>query len=392
MNAGSYVFSPLCQFLPKDYFEYLVDKYEGNRYIKTFTCWNHLMVLLWAQLSGGECLRDISGSLAAHKSKFYHLGFGKSVYRTTLSEANEKRNVDIFRLFAERMIEIVQKKKTAVDDLFMEGIPHRVFALDSTTVILSLQKFQWSKVQQNKGGIKVHTMFDILTSIPVCNMITDHDIRDQSMMDCFDYEENAFYVFDKAYVKLLSLKRIDEPGGYFIVRRKEKMNFEVIEEYDCDAEKDSVLQDIKIKRSNRWAKARYTAPFRLVHYYSRENNIEPEFLTNNMDLEAFKIALLYKCRWQTELYFKWIKQHLRIKQFYGTSENAVKIQIYVGIIACCLVALVGAEYKLKMSPFELLRALSVSLFENGMSLKDFFVQAESVENLQSVSNKQLRLF
>ncbi len=392
MNAGSYIFRQLCQFLPKDYFEYLVDRYEGNRYIKSFTSWNHFTVLLWAQLSGRESLRDITGSLNAHKTKFHHLGFGKSVCRSTLAQANEKRNVNIFKLFAERIVALAQKKKIAVDDLFLESIPYRVFAADSTTIALSLEKFKWSKVQQGKGGIKIHTLFDILTNIPVCNIITDHDIRDQSMMDYFQYESNAFYVFDRAYIKLLSLKNIDEIGGYFIVRRKEKMNFTIIEKYACDTAKDGVLLDVKIVFSNRWAKARYKEPLRLVRYYSQENDCELEFLTNNMDLEAFKIALLYKLRWQIELYFRWIKQHLHIKQFYGTSENAVKIQIYVGIIAYCLVALVGAEYKLKMSQFELLRILSISLFEKGASLKNFLLQAEATDNFQSVSNEQLKLF
>ncbi len=392
MNNGSYIFKELCQFLPKDYFEYLVDKYNGNKYLKSFTCWNHLMVLLWAQLTTRESLRDIIGSLNAHKSKFYRLGFGKSVCRTTLSEANEKRNIEIFRLFAERMVEIVQKKKIAIDDLFIEGIPHRVFAVDSTTIPLELEKFRWSKKQNGKGGIKIHTLFDILTSIPVCNIITDHDIRDQSMMNYFQYESNAFYIFDKAYVKLLSLKKIDEIGGYFIVRRKKKMNFEIVEEYNCDGRKDGILRDLKIILSNRWAKARYKEPLRIIYYYSQEKKCVLEFFTNNLDLEAHKIAFLYKCRWQIELYFKWIKQHLRIKQFYGTSENAVKIQIYVAIIAYCLVALVGAELKLKMSPFELLRTLSISLFEKETHLKEFLLKAESYDNLQSVSNYELKLF
>jgi hypothetical protein len=349
------------------------------------------MVLLWAQLTSRESLRDIIGSLNAYQSKFYCLGFGKSVCRTTLSEANEKRDVEMFRLFAERIVEMAQKKKIAIDDLFLEGIPHRIFALDSTTVILKLEQFKWSKSHNGKGGIKIHTLFDILTSIPVYNIITDHSIKDQSIMDSFPYESNAFYLFDKAYVKLLSLGEIDKIGGYFVVRRKEKMNFEILEEYNSDGLKNGVLRDLKIVLSNRWAKSRYKKPLRIIYYYSEEKQCVLEFFTNNFDLEADKIALLYRCRWQIELYFKWIKQHLKIKQFYGTSENAVKIQIYVGIIAYCLVAIVGAEYKLKMSPFELLRVLNVSLFEKE-NIRDFLLRSESSENFQSVSDFNLRLF
>lgn len=391
MNNGMYIFRQLCHFLPRDYFEYLVKSYDGNKYVKSFTCWNHFLVLLWAQLTTRESLRDIIGSLNAHKSKFYHLGFGKSVCRTTLSEANEKRNVEIFRLFAERVVEIAQRKKINVDDLFMEGIPHRVFAIDSTTVSLDLGKFAWSKVQNDKGGIKIHTLFDILTSIPIYNIITDHDIRDQSVMDLFQYESDAFYIFDKAYVKLRSLSEIDRIGGYFVIRRKKKMNYEILEEYSCDGRQDGILRDLKICLSNRWAKERYRKPLRIIYYYSKEKKCVLEFFTNNMELEAHKIALLYKCRWQIELYFKWIKQHLRIKQFYGTSENAVKIQIYVGIIAYCLVALIGTELKSKQTPFELLRILSVSLFEKE-NLKEFLLNAESSMNYQNVSEYNLKLF
>ncbi|WP_320051689.1 IS4 family transposase [uncultured Acetobacteroides sp.] len=391
MNSGTYIFKQLCQFLPEDYFEYLVNKYDGNKYIKSFTCWNHFLVMLWAQLTARESLRDIIGSLNAHRSKFYRLGFGKSVCRTTLSEANEKRNVEIFRLFAERVVKIAQDKRGNIEGLFMEGIPHRVLALDSTTVTLKWEAYSWSKVQNGKGGIKVHTMFDILTSIPVYNVITDHDVRDQSVMDYFQYEPDAFYIFDKAYVKLLSLNKIDEAGAFFVVRRKEKMNFEIIEECSCDVHEKGILRDLKIRLSNRWAKARYQKPLRIIYYYNEEKKATLEFFTNNLDLEAHKIAYLYKCRWQIEMYFKWIKQHLRIKQFYGTSENSVKIQIYVGIIAYCLVALVGVELKSKSSPFELLRILSVSLFEKE-NLKEFLAKAELSENFQPVSNSNLKLF
>ncbi|WP_320053094.1 IS4 family transposase [uncultured Acetobacteroides sp.] len=391
MNSGTYIFKQLCQFLPEDYFEYLVNKYDGNKYIKSFTCWNHFLVMLWAQLTARESLRDIIGSLNAHRSKFYRLGFGKSVCRTTLSEANEKRNVEIFRLFAERVVKIAQDKRGNIEGLFMEGIPHRVLALDSTTVTLKWEAYSWSKVQNGKGGIKVHTMFDILTSIPVYNVITDHDVRDQSVMGYFQYEPDAFYIFDKAYVKLLSLNKIDEAGAFFVVRRKEKMNFEIIEECSCDVHEKGILRDLKIRLSNRWAKARYQKPLRIIYYYNEEKKATLEFFTNNLDLEAHKIAYLYKCRWQIEMYFKWIKQHLRIKQFYGTSENSVKIQIYVGIIAYCLVALVGVELKSKSSPFELLRILSVSLFEKE-NLKEFLAKAELSENFQPVSNSNLKLF
>lgn len=391
MNKNSYIFSQLSQFLPRDYFEYLVSKFQGNHYVKSFSCWNHFLVMLWAQLTARESLRDIVGSLEPHKQKFHHLGFGKSVCRSTLSQANEKRDVRIFQLFAERLVKLAQSKKINMENLFLEGINHRVFAADSTTVKLKRDQFWWSELQNGSGGIKIHTLFDVLTSIPVCNIITDHNIRDQSVMDLFDYEPDAFYIFDKAYVKLQSLSNIDSLGGFYIVRRKKKMRYEIVETYDCNGKTDGILMDLKIKFSNRWAKNLYKNHLRIVYYYCKERNCVLEFLTNNLDLEASKIAYLYKCRWQIELFFKWIKQHLKIKSFYGFSENAVKIQIYTCIVAYCLVAIVGADLKTKMSPFELLRILSVSLFEK-INLRDFVNCANSNSNLQIDSFQMLKLF
>ncbi len=391
MNKNSYVFTQLCQFLPRDYFEYLVKKYQGNRYIKSFSCWNHLLVLIWAQLSDRESLRDIVGSLKFHTSKFYHLGFGKSVCRTTLAEAGEKRDVRIFQLFAEKVVEIAQQKSINVDNLFLEDIDYRLFAVDSTSIRLNHQQFWWSKLQKGQGGIKMHTLFDILTHIPVYNIITDNDVRDQSMMDLFPYAADSFYVFDKAYVKLASLLRIDELGGFYIVRRKRKMSYEIVEEYNCPDKNDGVIRDLKIVLSNRWAKKRYQKPLRIVCYYSGEKNCLLEFFTNNFELEAHKIAYIYKCRWQIELFFKWIKQHLKIKQFYGTSENAVKIQIYTGIVAYCLIAIIRDEYKVQESPFELMRMLSVSLFEK-INLRNLLEGLNKMDNLQIETFQNLKLF
>jgi FOG: Transposase and inactivated derivatives len=210
-------------------------------------------------------------------------------------------------------------------------------------------------------------------------------------MDMFDYKSDAFYIFDKAYVKLASLSRIDSLGGFYVVRRKKKMRYDVLETYNSNEKETGILLDLKIVLSNRWAKNIYKAPLRIVHYYSKEKNCVLEFFTNNFDLDAQKIAYLYKCRWQIELFFKWIKQHLRIKRFYGFTENAVKIQIYTCITAYCLVALIGTELKTKMSPFELLRILSVSLFEK-TNLREFITGISTSADLQIDSFEMLKLF
>lgn len=391
MNRGNYIFTQICQFLPRDYFEYLVGKYQGNKYLKSFTCWNHLLVLIWAQFTSRESLRDITNSLRVHKTKFHHLGFGKDVCRTTLSEANEKRELKIFECFAERIIEIAQKKRVDVHNLFIQGIDNRIFAVDSTTIPLNQDLFWWSKIQKGKGGIKLHTLFDILTAIPVYNIITDNTVRDQSLMDLYPYQVGAFYIFDKAYVKLPSLSTIDNLGAYFVVRRKKKMNFEILQEYKCSNVSQGVFRDLKIRLSNRWACSRYTSPLRIVYYYSEEKKKILEFFTNNFDLEAKQIAYIYKSRWQIELFFKWVKQHLKIKRFYGTSENAVKIQIYVAIISYCLIAIIQKELKLNISPYELLRIFNVSLFEKE-NLKEFLTKTDVTSNYQNDSSLNLKLF
>lgn len=391
MNSGNYIFSQLCQFLPRDYFEYLVSKYQGNKYVKSFTCWNHLMVMIWAQLTCRESLRDITNSLKGHKNKFHHLGFGKSVCRSTLSEANEKRDLKIFQLFAERVIEMTQKKLSKVNDPLIDGLESRVFAIDSTTISLDLKQFWWSKVQKNSGGVKLHTILDLMTHIPVYNVITDNNVRDQSLMDIYPYEPHAFYVFDKAYLKLVALSDINETQAYFIVRRKKRMNFEILQEYNCPDPSNGVLRDLKIKLSNRWASTRYIHPIRIVYYYSTEKQCVLEFFTNNFELDAQLIAYLYKCRWQIEMFFKWIKQHLKIKRFYGISENAVKIQIYVAIITYCLTAIVGRELKLDISSFELMQILSVSLFEK-KNLREFLIEDEFKQKYQFDSSRNLKLF
>ena len=316
------------------------------------------------------------------------MGFGKSVCRTTLSEANEKRELKIFQLFAERIVKIAQRKRANIDSLLIEGINNPVFAIDSTTIPLNRKQFGWSKKQKSSGGVKLHTLFDILASIPVYNIITDNDVRDQSLMDSYPYESNAFYIFDKAYMKLTSLLKINQAGAYFIVRRKKRMNFEILQEFDCPDPSNGVLRDLKVQLSNQWARKRYTSPIRIVYYYSKEKQCVLEFFTNNFDLEAHKIAYLYKCRWQIEMFFKWIKQHLRIKRFYGTSENAVKIQIYVAIITYCIVAIIENDLKLSISPFELLQILSVSLFEK-KNIREFLGIENQMCHFDSSQNLKL---
>lgn len=371
MAQVAYIFNQLCSLLPRDHFEYLVKKHEGNSYMKTYSCWNHFLVMLWAQLTGRESLRDIESSLRAHKDKLYRLGMGKNISRNNLSHANATREVSIYRDFAQKVMNITlsqvgteEKELFTLSDGFnLSGL----FAVDSSTVYLDLTKFNWSVPQRGRGGIKLHTLYDILREVPVLCLITGHEERDQTFMENYPYRKGGMYVFDKAYIKTASMKEIDSISAYFVVRRKRGMSYSVIKELTAAVA--PIYGDKEISFSNRWARKGYPENLRLVQYYSMERNEVLDFLTNNFQLPAMTIAESYRNRWNIELFFRWIKQHLYVTRFYGTSANAVSIQIYVAVSAYCLVALAKALYDFKGTTYELLRVLSVSLFER-QPLKD----------------------
>lgn len=365
MAQVAYIFNQLCSLLPRDHFEYLVKKYEGNSYMKTYSCWNHFLVMLWAQLTGRESLRDIESSLRAHKDKLYRLGMGKNISRNNLSHANATREVSIYRDFAQKVMNITlsqvgteEKELFTLSDGFnLAGL----FAVDSSSVYLDLTKFNWSVPQRGRGGIKLHTLYDILREVPVLCLITGHEERDQTFMENYPYRKGGMYVFDKAYIKTASMKEIDSISAYFVVRRKRGMSYSVIKELTAAVA--PIYGDKEISFSNRWARKGYPGNLRLVQYYSMERNEVLDFLTNNFQLPAMTIAESYRNRWNIELFFRWIKQHLYVTRFYGTSANAVSIQIYVAVSAYCLVALAKALYSFKGTTYELLRVLNVSLFE-----------------------------
>lgn len=371
MAQVAYIFNQLCSLLPRDHFEYLVKKHEGNSYMKTYSCWNHFLVMLWAQLTGRESLRDIESSLRAHKDKLYRLGMGKNISRNNLSHANATREVSIYRDFAQKVMNITlsqvgteEKELFTLSDGFnLSGL----FAVDSSTVYLDLTKFNWSVPQRGRGGIKLHTLYDILREVPVLCLITGHEERDQTFMENYPYRKGGMYVFDKAYIKTASMKEIDSISAYFVVRRKRGMSYSVIKELTAAVA--PIYGDKEISFSNRWARKGYPGNLRLVQYYSMERNEVLDFLTNNFQLPAMTIAESYRNRWNIELFFRWIKQHLYVTRFYGTSANAVSIQIYVAVSAYCQVALAKALYGFKGTTYELLRVLSVSLFER-QPLKD----------------------
>jgi len=366
MNQGRYIFSQLCDFLPVDFFKWLVKKYKGNKYVKSFTCWNHLLVLLFGQLSNREGLRDLVVTLAPHKRAFHHLGFGKSVTRSNLSKANEVRDVRIFREFANRMIAIAREKRAGVKDFFLSN---KVYAFDSTTISLCLSVFWWTRLHHGRGGVKMHTLYDVTTDIPSFVIITDASVHDSKVMDQIPYESDSFYIFDRAYMATEHLFQIEMSEAYFVVREKSKILYKVLEDKHCSNPDTGVMADQIIVFTGSKTKKQYPRELRRVVFYDSENNRTLVLYTNNFEVSAEQIALLYKYRWRVELFFKWMKQHLRIKEFYGTSENAVQIQIYAALTAYCLVAIVEHEMQLDMDTYDVLRILSTSLLTR-MPLRD----------------------
>lgn len=355
MNQDKYVFAQVVQFLDRNHFNYLVRKYQGDRYIKHYSTWNQLLTLIFGQLSRSASLRDCVLALQAHRSKLYHLGVGKTVTRSNLSKANEQRDYRIFEDFAYYMIAEARRKREGK----IVGVEAHIYAFDSTTIALCLSLFEWAKFRKKKGGIKVHTLFDVVAGVPTFVHITEAKVHDMNAMDEIPYEVGAFYIFDRGYNDYSRLYTIHRLGATFVLRAKNNVKYKRISW--IRRLQHNVLSDSKIQFTGPYKKDEYPEPLRLIKYWDEENKREFTFLTNNFELTALEIAELYRQRWQIELFFKWLKQHLKIKHFYGTSFNAVKIQVYVAIITFCLVAILQHDMKLELTTYEVLHVLSVSL-------------------------------
>ena len=375
MNQGRYVFTQLVDFLPRKNFEWLVKKYDGNKYVKSFTCWNHLLVLLYGQLSNREGLRDLIVSITPFKSAFHHLGFGKNVSRSNLGKANEIREVKIFQEFADKMVSIAREKRGAVKDFF---ISNNVYAFDSSTISLCLSVYWWTKLHHGKGGVKLHELYDVKTDIPSFSVITDASVHDSQVMELIPYEKGSFYIFDRAYMATKKLYIIEGVGAYFVVREKHKMSYEVVGDKGYNNPSSGIMADQTIRFKGHKTKKQYPVELRRVVFYDHDGNRTFVFYTNNFEVTAEQVALLYKYIWRVELFFKWLKQHLRIKEFYGTSENAVKIQIYAAIIAYCLVAIIQETLEIELQTYDVLRILSTALLTK-MPLRDLLVEQKEEE-------------
>jgi len=384
MNQGKYVFAQLTEFLPRRVFDGMVEKYQGNRYVKHFTCWNQLLAMIFGQLSNRDSLRDLIVSLAAHNQKSYHLGFGKSVTRSNLAKANESRDYRVFEELAYYLIDIA-RKKLSNDDFEVKG---KVYAFDSTTIDLCLNVFWWAKFRKTKGGIKIHTLYEITTQIPAFVHITDAKVNDVRAMDLIPYESGAYYIFDRGYIDYGRLYRITQLGSYFVIRSKKGMQF-VCTEYRIVDPSTGVMSDQLGSLVGFYNSKKYPEKLRKVVFYDVEMDRTFVFLSNNLELPPEQIALLYKNRWQIELFFKWIKQHLKIKSFWGITQNAVRIQIYSAIITYCLVAIVGHDLKLERSTYEILTVLGISLLDK-TPIKELFSKIDN-NDVKELNINQLSL-
>ena len=373
----SYVFSQLISVaLDRNHFNYLVRKYEGDKYVKHFTCWNQLLVMMFGQLCNRESLRDLTNAVAAHQKKCYHLGLGKHVSKTNLAYANSNRDYRIFEEYAYYLIAEARKKRAT--DIFQLG--GNVYAFDSTTIDLCLSVFWWAKFRKHKGGIKVHTLYDVETQVPAFFHITEAAVHDSKVMSVIPYETGSYYVFDRGYNDFKQLYRIEEIGSYFVIRAKKNLQYRVLKWKRRMPE--NVLSDAEIELTGYYPSKHYPKRLRLVRYHDPEQNRDFMFLTNAMSLTSLQIANLYKNRWQVELFFKWLKQHLKIKKFWGASENAVRIQIYCAICAYCLVAIAQHDLKLEISTYETLQILGISLTDT-TPLQELL----SKTNLQNVKDQ-----
>ena len=384
MNQGKYIFAQLTDFLPRRSFDRIVSKYDGNKHVRSFTCWNQMLCMVFGQLTARDSMRDLMLSIEAHQPKYYHLGFGTTVTRRNLGKANERRNYKIFEEFAYILIE--EARKSCYKHDFEVEVDGNVYALDSTTIDLCLSVFWWAEFRKHKGGIKLHTLYDVKTSIPSFLYISNAKVHDVNILDIIPYETGSFYIVDKAYIDFFRLHNIHAKGSFFVTRAKDNMRFKRM--YSKEVDKTTgVLCDQIGKLETYKSKKQYPDKLRWIKFFDQEINQDFVFITNNTVLTASEIALLYKKRWEVELFFKWMKQHLRIKSFWGTTMNAVKIQMYCAVIAYCLVALVGYKLKVDRRIYEILQIISISLLDK-TPIREILTKCD-YNNFKEREDKQL---
>ena len=360
MNAGRTVFAQLIAHLSHLEFQKCVTRYDGDQHHRSLSCWDQYLAMAFAQFTYRESLRDIEACLESMSGKLYHMGFRSRIARSTLADANETHDWRIFADFAQHLVGVA--RPLHVEDPMGVDLDHSLYALDSTTIDLCLSLFPWAKFRQHKGAVKMHTLLDLHGNIPTFIRITDGKVHDVNILDEISPEAGAFYVMDRGYIDFERLYVFTLSSAFFVVRTKQ--NVVLQRRYSRPVDKSLGLRSdhTVILTAIESVKA-YPDALRRVRYFDAETNQRLGFLTNNFSLPAITIAQIYKCRWQVELFFKWIKQHLRIKAFFGTSENAVKTQIWIAVSVYVLVAIVRKRMSLDSSLYQILQILSLTLFE-----------------------------
>jgi len=386
MNSGKYVFAQLLQFVSKYEFEKCVKRYNGDYRTRDLNCWNQFIQLFFGQLTSRNSLRDICTCLKAHKKKLYHLGIKQNVNQSSLSRANERRDWRIFADFGEYLIKLVRPlySNSQIPNIDIEN---DIFALDSTTISLSIKLFTWAEGKYSRGAVKIHTLLDLRGSIPVFIHITDGKYHDSNVLDIMVPSPGAIYLMDKAYIDFVALYNIHKAEAFFVSRAKVTMAYMVVEHnYNID-ESTGLRGDKTIKLSGHKSKKLYPEILRMVEYYDDDKDVLLVFLTNNLEVSALEVARLYRNRWQIEVFFKWIKQNLTIKKLWGQSENAVKVHIWVAICTYLIVAYVKYSVNSTLSIYEIMQILGISVFDK-TTVKELLAEIKVNQNF----NEQYNLF
>ncbi len=387
MNQGKTIFAQVMDFLPLFEFRKCVNRYQGNYKVQKFSCLDQYLCLAFAQLTYRESLRDIETCLRAMNQKLYHMGIRGAIARTTLAKANENRDWRIYADFAQVLIK--QARHLYAKEDFGIDLDNTVYALDASTIDLCLSVFPWAHFRKNKGAIKLHTLIDLRGNIPTFIDITDGKVHDVNVLDILIPEPGAFYIMDRGYIDFSRLYRLHQACSFFVLRAKKNLKARRIYSNPIDKTTGLICDQIIMLMGYQSLKD-YPVKLRRIKYYDKKTEKRLVFLTNNMALPALTIAHLYKCRWQVELFFKWIKQHLRIKTFYGTSENAVKTQVWIAVSVYVLVAIIKKQLNIQQSLYTILQILSVTIFEKmpilqALQLNDYKEQTDCFD-------KQLNLF
>ena len=387
MNKGQTVLIEIMSYLPRHSFRKCVNKYQGNYKVRSFSCWEQFLVMAFAQLTYRESLRDIETCLRAMQNKLHHVGLQSNISRSTIADANEKRDWKIYADFA--LILINEAKELYKDEKLFGELNATIYALDSTTIDLCLSLFPWAKFRSTKSAIKIHTLLNLQNNIPAFINITDGSVHDVNILDELITEIGAFYIIDRGYTDFERLYRLNIGNAFFVTRAKSNLQFKRIYSHQVDKSL-GLICDQSIFLTGFYTSKDYPDKLRRIKYFDSENNRKLTFITNNFYLSAITIANLYKQRWQIELFFKWIKQNLKIKSFYGNSFNAVKTQIWIAISVYVLLAIIRKKLRIQHSLYTFLQVVSISIFEKVPIISMF--SENNYTNDTIYSDNQLFLF